>query len=617
MVSVLPKNFRARQGSRLENITLRGFGGGWDAVDSDLAMEQRFLVKSRNFRRTSSGSQKVRYGSNWFADLTGLISDDILDLRYFSDSVIAVSKDGQIVALDGSGNKVKIWSAAIAAALPGAPTGWHAGLTNIDFVPYKSQLIIHNGVDKPVTVSRALVVTYLQDLASATNVNTPIGKFGCVVSNYHCVAGIPNASTTVFISAVGTAGTFPGDPAPNDSISVDVGAYAPQGAVDIRGIAGFRNNLIVFFQEQAVVIKLGTYNAAGVHVPSFPDAMPNFGALGHRCMITVDNDLLFAGMQGLSSAKRNILSVAGTLESEMLSEKIEIAYRGTIGVLTNAQQLDSCFMVYDKLSHDMLLFTPSGRVFVYSFNVKLRYKAWSEYSGLNINCACSTFLGRVFYASGMRIFQHGNGAYPGENYSADRMNDRDVTWTPTTFFAQGVIARDQFTNQSFVCLSSHTSGTGSFLTDRTTGLGPTRWAQYKGLPIDIELELPWLDSKDPMKVKMLKYIAAATKGKAEFTVQAYVDNLYKDNDGNIIYQPALALSLIANDAPGYGYEAASSPLGTSTASPYGGGRHSNDPRLMAFPVKFKTLKIRIIGMVLESLEFVNLSFLFARGRYKR
>src|SRR5258707_8683260 len=194
--------------------------------------------------------------------------------------------------------------------------------------------------------------------------------------------------------------------------------------------------------------------------------MPNFGALGHRCMVAVENDLLFAGMQGLSSAKRNILSVAGTLESEMLSERVETAYQSAVGVLTNAQQLDGCFMVYDKLSRDMLLFTPSGRVFVYSFNAKLRYKAWSEYSGIAATCACQTFLGRVFYASGKKVYQHGNGAYTGEAYSADKSNDRDVVWTPTTFFAAGTIARDQFTNQSFTCLSSHTSGTGSFATDR-------------------------------------------------------------------------------------------------------------------------------------------------------
>jgi hypothetical protein len=74
--------------------------------------------------------------------------------------------------------------------LPFAPHGWSNGLDTADFVPYKNELIIHNGIDKPITINRDLEVKYLQDLASGSNVNVPIGRYGCVVSNYHCVAGI-------------------------------------------------------------------------------------------------------------------------------------------------------------------------------------------------------------------------------------------------------------------------------------------------------------------------------------------------------------------------------------------------------------------------------------------
>jgi hypothetical protein len=465
-VSVFPVGFKSPKGNKLENITLRGFGGGWNAIETDLQMDSTYLVVTRNFRRTAGGTQKIRYGSKWFADLSDTQTGRIVNMIYFAQSIICVLSNGHIVAVEGGGAKTVIWNATIAAGLFGAPAGWSNNLdstyddgsfnkASVDFVAYKNQLIVHNGIDKPVTIDRNLKVTYLQDLASGSNVNVPVGRYACVVSNYHCIAGLRpvpaadwtnstpynkddyakdpasgqlyiclvantssgsgnfqaeqaahptywaisnrNSSTLIYISAVGTAGTFPGDPLPNDSITVDVGAFAPQGAVAIRGLAGFRANLLVFFQDQTVIVKLGTYNATGIHQPFFPDTMPSFGILGHRCYTPIENDLLFAGLGGSASARRNLLSVSGTLETQPLSSRIEPPFRETVGNLTDEQQLKDCFQIYDALSHDLLLFTSTGRIFVYSFSIKLKYSSWSEYSGLNVQCGCRSFLGRVFY----------------------------------------------------------------------------------------------------------------------------------------------------------------------------------------------------------------------------
>src|SRR5262249_39202989 len=159
--------------------------------------------------------QRIRFGTKWFANVAGTITGNIVDMEYFNDRLIVVSSTGQIATVTNAGVVAKIWDTAIAAALPGAPAGWSA-TTQVDFVPWKDQFIIHNGVDKPIIISSAFAVTYLQDLATGSNVNTPIGKYGCIAANYHCVAGISGALTTVYISARGTSGTFPGDPAPND-----------------------------------------------------------------------------------------------------------------------------------------------------------------------------------------------------------------------------------------------------------------------------------------------------------------------------------------------------------------------------------------------------------------
>lgn len=606
MLQILPPSSR-KAAMKLQSLVLRGFGGGLNAVADDISMEPRFQVDLVNFRRTASGSQRLRFGSNWLADVKSVITGNILNMEFFAGTIICVSVDGKIAAVDPDGTVTKIWDSGIAALLPGTPAGWSGSLTFCSFVPYKSTLIVHNGIDKPISISSSHIVTYLKDAGTGSNVNVPIGHFGCVVSNYHCVAGLPSSPTLVYVSAAGTSGTFPGDPAPNDSISFDVGAYAPSGAPEIRGIAGFRTNLLVFFQDSTLVVKLGVYNDAAtpVHVPEFPDSLPAVGLLGYRCIVRPGNDLIFAGLSGISDAKRELFS--GLINSDPLSSIVGPAYLRALGELTDTQMLNSSFMVHDKLLSDIMLFLPGGQVFVYSYDEKLRYRAWSTYEDLPWSCGCRSFLGRTFYASGSRVFQAGNSIFAGENYYSDRLNDRDNNWLPSHSYVVGDLIRDTVTVESYRCIANNISGTVTFAQDRADQVLSPKWEIYTGTAIDFRLETPWLDSRDPMEVKHNKYIQFATKGTSEFTCDAFVDNLYKDDDGDIIYDPAASMDFIGNDAPGFGFD----------AGPYGGGRRSRDPRLFKFPLKFKTIKLVLSGATQKPLEMVNAAFLYAKGRYHR
>jgi hypothetical protein len=605
MSQLLPKAFRGKTpGSRILDLSLKNFGGGLNSVDDEFSMEPKYLVTLKNFRRTPSGGQQVRFGSNWYANVAGVVAGTILDMAYFNGRLIIVMNSGEIATVTPPGTVAAGWNHAIAGALPGAPSGWGSTYVAVSFVPFKDTLIIHNGVDKPIVISNLFAFTYLQDLATGSNVNTPIGKYGCVAQNYHCVAGIVNEPTTIYISAVGTSGVFPGDPVPNDSISIDVGAYSPQGAIAIRGLAGYRNFLIVFFQGQALLVELGNYDSNGIHKPQFPDTLPKFGLLGHRCVTPVEHDLIFSGLDGFSDAKRNLFS--GVITSDHVSDRIEPFYRGITGNLTDFQQQNQCFMVHDPLWHDTILFNPSGRHFVHTGSENLHYSSWSEYSfPTNWTCACVTFLGRLFYAYGTRIFQHGNPVFAGENYTADRMNDRDANWAPNTFYTAGQLIRDTVGNITYMCSLTHTSGPVAIATD--IAANPALWAAYAGIPISYEMELPWLSGKDPMKAKHLRFISVGTVGTAEFTVEAYVDGLYKDDTGIVMYGPALSMAFIGGSTKGFGYN----------DGPMGGGRRGDDPRLWGSPVKFKLLKLRFLGTAEKPLQIISASFLYSRGKYKR
>lgn len=603
-MKMFPANFQVGKAARMEEIALPGFGGGLNTVESDTTMSPTYQVALKNFRRTASGSQEVRFGSQWFADIAGTVSGDIVDCVYFSNSIICVTEDGEIAAIDDSGTVTAIWNSAIAALLPGAPLGWSNLLDSIDFVPFRAELEIHNGVDKPLTIASDLSVTYLQDLGTGSNVDVPIGKYGCVVSNYHCVAGIPAAPTTIYISSKGTAGTFPGDPAPNDSIAIDVGAYAPEGAPEIRGIAGFRSFLVVFFGSQSVLIKLGVYDSDGNHTPEFPDNLQSFGLLGHRCIVNVVNDIRFAGFGSVNSAKRNLF---GNVDGDTLSDIIEPSYRRTVSALSDEDRLKGCFSLYDSARHETVLYLPGGVAHVYCNNEKLRYKSWSQDDGQSWRSGCVSFLGRVFLTFGTRVFQQGNSIFAGENYRADRMLDRDASWVVLHPYAVGDLILDLDNDKTYECIVAHTSGDTTFTNDRIAQASSPRWSEYLGEAIDIELELPWLQGKNAMQLKQNRFIAIASAGIAEFTISIWVDNLYKNDDGAIIFDPALVTQFIGNDAIGFGYD----------SGPYGGGRRSNDPRLYKFPVNFKILKIVITGSVRKRLELSGISFLYARGRWRR
>jgi hypothetical protein len=605
--TILPPNLRKARPSKLENITIRGWGGGWNAIQDDVSMPTDFLVTGKNFIRTPSKSLQVRYGSKWFVDLTGTITGTrIVDMTYFNNRLVCVSDTGQIATVNDAGVKTKIWDSAIAALLPGTPSGWSNDLDSIDFVPFRNTLIVHNGVDKPITIDDDFAVTYLQDLATGSNVNTPIGRYGCTVSNYHCIAGIDAEPTSIYISSAGTSGTFVGDPAPNDGITIDIGAYAPEGSEQIRGIAGFRSFLLVFFLKHTLVIQLGVYDGT-THDPQFPDAMPKVGLLGHRTMLAPqEKDIIFSGFDGTASAAKNLFS--GTMESEFISALIDPEYRKTVFALTDEQKLKSVFCVYDPSQHSYELHTPSGRIFTYCFldDPRIKYEAWMEGDGPVWDSACTTLAGRVFLASGLRLFQRGNSIYAGEDYSADKILDRDENWANNTAYVVGDLVYDTDTEEVYECLEDHTSEIAptTFAEDRAGD--PSRWELYEGLGIEIEAETPWIDGRNPFQKKKIGFARVGSKGYGEFTLKAYVDNLYKGPDGTVDHDPALALPLTGNDAYGFG--------GDSSTN-YGGGRQSADPRLMAFPVKFKMVKFVITGSIKAPLTISSLGFLFSRGSY--
>ena len=614
MVTAFKKSKKARPASKLDSSTLRGFGGGWNTIDEDLSMKPSFQVSLINFHRTTSGAQAVRFGQDFVCDIQAVHNSPIIDGIYYNAWNVVVCADGFILKINEDGDDISIiWHGFPAGTIADGPL-----IQQVSFVPFKDTLIIHTGQTKPLEIKPDMTCTYLGDPVGG-NALTPIGKYGCVAANYHCVANIITTKldppvtgpivvdqrfqTQIYISSKGTSGVFPGDADPNDSISIDVGAYAPEGAAAIRGIAGFRTYLLVFLQNITLQVKLGEYDDSDNHTPRFPDTLPQFGLLGNRSIVTVENDIMFCGLSGLASAKRNLYS-PDTMMSDFLSTAISPTYRKIVGALTNEEQLTKSFATFDKLNNDFMLFMPEGKVLCYTFNTRLKMHAWSEFEGMDWTAAWMSVLGRIYFTKGTKMFQGGNSTFDDENYYADRINDRDYVYAPgRPSFVIGDLVYDAVSFEVWECISTH-PGTPAITFAEERHIHADKWVQYEGRAIEIELELPWIDGKDPLKLKQLRYVSIATKGDAEFMFDAYVDNLYKDVEGNIIHAPSVSMAFIGNDAYGYGFD----------DGHFGMGRRSRDPRLFGVPVKFKSIKFKLWGATTKKLEIVNLSFLYARNR---
>lgn len=609
---------RQRRGQKarteLDAVELKRFLG-LDLVDSDRNISHEYAVELKNFFRDADDNYTVRFGSNYTGTIDSVITGSLMDMHYYNGVLILVGDQGEIASMTGAGVATARWNATIGNALPGAPGGWGAGgYTAVDFVDFKSELIIHNGVDKPLIFQSNLGVTYLQDPATGSNVNVPIGTYGTIVGNYHVVAGIPSIPTTIYISAKSTAGVFPGDPSPNDSLSLDIGAYVTQEGDAIRGIHGFRNYLLIYFRTSTVVFQLGTYDAADAHVPTYIDTIPNFGLTGHRLITPIHNDVLAGGITGLGTARRNLFS--NTVETREVSQLIANAkpdrtspsWQGTFGALSNTQLLNATWSVHDKLNGYAQFFAPDGTCFTFVTDEQLKRRSWSVFEyATDWTCGCATEAGRVFFGVGKRVFQAGNNAFSSENYYADRLNDRDANWATSTNYVVDDLLRDTTTNKTYICLVAHTSASsGTFALTRVNN--PTLWEEYKGEAIAIIAELPWQEAGNPAYLKQMHYAGALTLGNAVFDLKFYVDHLYKDVEGDVVHNPALTLSFVGGEAFG---------LGEEGEQLFGGGRRSDHPKLWKAPAKFKAFKWRLTGTVRKQFSLASIIMLYRRGLFQR
>lgn len=547
----------AKEKADLDVGTIRDFTGGWNVLDDDLNLSTKYATKMYNCYVDADGTVTVRQGTRQFADLNNQLSSAgarIVNATYYAAAIVTVHSNGDILATQANGSVARIWDTVFANALPGSPAGWSA-TDFASFAQFNGELIVCNGVDKPLIIMSDLTVDYLQDLATLTNINTPVCKYVTVCSRYLVMAGDPLFPNRIHISAKDASGTFFGDTAPNDGTFIDVGSILNDSTY-IRGIATFRGKLIIGFAEGTIVYELGQYDTStpAAHVPVLSDPVEQYGAISHRSMVSYGDDMLMLDLVGVPSIKRTVFT--GTLKPERVSELVDSEMAAMLTALSFSSLEDRTFAVYNQKIGQFMFFIPDDdsyggttetTVFAYTYRPTLGRSGWARFNNWNFTCGCRTTQGEVLFG-----------------------DENSILW----------LLGDE---------------NNPLYTDYADDMG------LNGSAINFTWELPWADLNVRRRSKTCKYISFDTKGSADFTASMFIDR-YLVDDSNVA-APALTMDFVGGDAGEYG----------EVSDVYGGGRNTADERLYAWPTKFNIMKMLITGAASYPLSFTSISLFYKKG----
>lgn len=568
----------ARKQNVMRTATSRQFNGGLDVADSELNLSSKFARVLDNILPGIDGSLVVRQGTRQFADVQPVSVSNILEVQYFASRIIVINERMQIMAVSGNGTVTMIWDEIIAATK--GKTIWFPS-TYVKFDEFKGNLIVSDGVNKPLNITSTLDVDYLADLATGSNINVPVsaitGKF-----NKHFIYAI---GSQIFVSERDAAGTWFGDVGAVYVGVFDLGAYVTSGDTTIIAMQAFKGFLAVYFRECIVPVQFNEVTDATpprLDISVAPDSViASYGTTSPKTLQDIGNMALAMDIVGLSNV--TLTNFTKILAPDRPSRLVDKLIQRAIGRLNTETLRKNVFSVYDRRLAMYMMFLPNDNAglesytngFGYRYIEALKINAWCTYSGWNWKTGTRSSEGRIFLVlrNSMKIWVLG----------------------------------DEVIDPIYTDFESPT-------------------AAGSGTPISFTWELPNTDLKQRGITKTLKYITLDVEGTQQFDCLVFADNHYAENattgepwsDGTLftdgygfsittdaVLTPALRLTFVGKD--NVGWSQGDYSLGVNT------GIENNT----YMPVKFKTMKLRFEGEVSGPLKFVAITLYYQDGKITR
>jgi len=573
---------------------------------------------------------------------THKLSGNIINMTYFQNYQIVFTDTGEVGMADAAGTKTRIWNWSVSSALSGSPAPWR-WCTYVTFVTNKAKLIAFNSYDKPLEIdpSATIKATYLVDPATSSNAAIPVGRIGTTVGGYLAVVELA-ARHIIRMSAKNAPGVFTGNIAPDDAVDIDLTQVTSAINPQVMALNVYRDKLYAAFQDNALLGTVGIY-AGTAHEPEFGDTLSQHGTVSHRTTIPLGNDLFALDYTGVPSVTTSLQS--GQFVPDRISDLIEPMIQKHLGRLTDLTLEEKTFAVWNKRQRQYMLFIPKyeddyvldapddplfittnmlnqqwcmlnlpnhtieegdqviisgvtgtvGGVAASDINGTRRVRAVVDEDFILIDVA-GTFTSAGVQAGGSSV-------------TVQPVNDETIGYVYTYYPKLKVKTWHRFRGWNFACGSVSLKGSTFF----AKGLKVYRYGSDAdpiyddlGEPINWAWELPWADFDRRWGSKTLKHLMPDAKGTAKFTIELFVDNLYRSR-ATQDRVPARTMTFVGADSGGYGVG----------PQPFGGGRKTRDQLLWAVPLKHKLLKVRFSGQTTEPLRLVGVSFTYLMGNIHR
>lgn len=508
----------------------------------------------------------------------------IINITYFLDKLIGVSKLGEVIAIDADGNGIIIFNDDIARQV-GAGNGWDE-TSHVCFAVFNGILTIWNGVNKPLAVDlyKNVPCNYLVDEATQSNSMIPIAKYAISINHYLVAANVfdeqagewkPDRVMISDFDAIGTFNDGTENTLENGGVSVDIGKIVESSISEIRGVSRYRTQLIVSFDEVSAFGTLGgTIEATDtsgpdpveykLHKPEFNDVISDYGCVSHRSFQNIAGDvgaLSFRGLGIFRKASLSNLTTSGRLSTIIGSELYKTFKDLSVEALT-----ERIWSVYNAKEQQYMLFIPNASTFddttettcfVYTIPstglARSTDGIWSKFTGWNFQCGCSSALNEIFLVNRTKVYVLGNNDNP---IYADFVGDPD------------------FVDEE---------------------------GKLSGKDIEFTWEFGWQDMNNRQAKKTLRYIGLSTNGTSPFTLTTNYDYIDEPLTGE------QKIDFVGGDSVGWG----------NGKQRYGGGRRTNTEQLFAFTSKFNLIKLKIYGKSKEDLKINSISLHYLTGNIRR
>lgn len=365
--------------------------------------------------------------------------------------------------------------------------------------------------------------------------------------------------------------------------------------------ATLRNKVFAVFnpRERQYMLFMPKYEEIAIRLPADPIIVSS--ALGSdKLLINIPAHELNAGEQITITGSTNV----GTIDDSAINKTWTIA--GVIDSDFVYVQNETEFAEEDIVGGGSVIdYTPINNEtlgYVLNYNKKARIKSWARFREMNWDWGAVDIFGTAFFGKNNKVYKLGSSS---DKLSADGLKDYDYFWDNEIAIAVGDVVHDRTTGVSWEAVEAHTTPViGSLEDDRLDHT--TRWKAWGGRPITFAWEWPWVDFDRRIDTKSLRGILPDTDGRGQYTIQVFVDNIYKDGSTGEL-NPVREMNFVGSAIGGYG----------RGDQPYGGGRRSKEQLLWALPVLGKLIKLRFVGETTEPLRFVAVSIAYQDGSIKR